>query len=69
MPRYVVVVTPYEASAIGLLDAANTEEAMGYARDVVDTAISRSNRPAADCVIQLLDKGKADRAHNASGRA
>lgn len=59
MPRYVVVVTPYAASAIGLLDAANTEEAKDYVRDAVETIISRGNRPAADCVIQLLDIGKA----------
>ena len=52
MPRYVVVVTPYEASAIGLLDAANIEEAMGHVRDAVDL-------PEVDYVIQLLDLGDA----------
>ena len=55
MPRYVVVVTPYEASAIGLLDAANIEEAKDYVREAVETIISRGNRPAGGCVIQLLD--------------
>jgi hypothetical protein len=55
MPRYVVVVTPYDASAIGLLDAANIEEAKDYVRDAVETIILRGNRPAGDCVIQLLD--------------